>query len=195
MRIPFHRAVRSAPTRPFPRRCEISFAAALVMATLLTVAACGSDPGIHYATGRSIEIHATNPVTVEKVAFTDTKGGHRVVRPRASNRELAVVKVTIVNRTSTVMPLLIQPDSAKLGDRRGERIVAVDPFGVSATTDVEVDEENLYSPLLWGEVPLERQMQVQGWMVFDVPKGLTLGSLFWDEVDEVTVDYIEYFRR
>jgi hypothetical protein len=38
-------------------------------------------------------------------------------------------------------------------------------------------------------------MQVQGWMVFDVPKGLTLGSLFWDEVDEVTVDYIEYFRR
>jgi hypothetical protein len=31
-------------------------------------------------------------------------------------------------------------------------------------------------------------------MIFDVPKGLTLGSMFWDEVDEVVVDFIDYFR-
>ena len=32
-------------------------------------------------------------------------------------------------------------------------------------------------------------------MVFDVPKGLILGSLWWEEVDTIIADFIEYRRR
>ncbi len=166
-----------------------------VFAATLTLAACGGPPEFRYAKGRSIEIHAGNPVTTDKVAFSDGEGKHRVIRPRASNRQLAVVEVTVVNRTSTVMPLLIDPDAAQLGDRRGERIFALDPFESSSFADSADVDEDKFAPLLWGEVSLERQFQLQGWMIFDVPKGLTLGSLWWSEIDDVVLDYVDYFRR
>ena len=155
---------------------------------------CSSDPDIIAVRGRSIEIHAERPVVVEKVSYS-FGDGHRVIRPRASNRELAAVLVTVVNRTSTVMPLLIDPEAARLGDRRGERIGALDPFDRYSEVDAPDEEEDRFSPLLWGDIQLDRNFQVSGWLLFDVPKGLTLGSLWWDEVDEVVGDYVEYRRR
>ena len=178
--------------------------AALALGVLSALSAgCGSDdPDFAYARGRSIEIHAQRPVILEKVSFssTSTTGGvstlqHRIIRPKASNRELAAVLVTVVNRTSTVMPLLIDPAAARLGDRRGQRINALDPFERSVLIEEADEEEDEYSPLLWGEIQLDRNFQVEGWVLFDVPKGLTLGTLWWDEVDDVLADYIDYNRR
>ena len=168
-------------------------ALSLVVAVLFS--ACSSDPDIIAVRGRSIEIHAERPVVLEKVSYSTGTGEHRVLRPRASNRQLAAVLVTVVNRTSTVMPLLVNPEAARLGDRRGERIGALDPFDRYGTVDVPDDDEDRYSPLLWGDIQLDRNFQVQGWLIFDVPKGLTLGTLWWDEVDEVVADFIEYRRR
>ena len=178
-------------------------AALSLMALSMLSAGCGSDdPDFAFARGRSIEIHAQRPVMLEKLSFssTSTTGGvstlqHRVVRPKASNRELAAVLVTVVNRTSTVMPLLIDPEAARLGDRRGQRIDALDPFERSVLVEGADEEEDLYSPLLWGDIQLDRHFQVEGWVLFDVPKGLTLGTLWWDEVDDVLADFIDYNRR
>ena len=59
------------------------------------------------------------------------------------------------------------------------------------TTTVKLE---LYSPFIWGEIELGRNTQVEGWLVFDVPKGLILGSLWWEEIDSMVVDYIDYYR-
>ena len=157
-------------------------------------AGCSSDPDLIAVRGRSIEIHAERPVILEKVAYS-FGGEHREIRPRASNRQLAVVKVTVVNRTSTTMPLLVNPEAARIGDRRGERIEARDPFIDYKVVDHAAEDEDAYAPLLWGDIELNREFQVQGWMVFDVPKNLTLGSFWWHEIDEVVGDYVEYRRR
>ncbi|MDP6716137.1 MAG: hypothetical protein QF368_16160, partial [SAR202 cluster bacterium] len=93
----------------------------VVMMAMLAMA-CGGGPDIALARGRSIEIQAGKPVVTTKMSFLDDEGRHRVIRPKASNRQLAMVELTVVNRTSTVMPLLIDGDAAQLGDRRGERI-------------------------------------------------------------------------
>ena len=167
----------------------------LLMVVLPLTAACSSEPDIVAVRGRSIEIHAERPVVLEKVSYSAGTGEHRVLRPRASNRQLAAVLVTVVNRTSTVMPLLVDPEAARLGDRRGERIEALDPFDRFGTVDVADEVEDKFSPLLWGDIQLDRNFQVQGWVIFDVPKGLTLGTFWWDEVDEVVADFVEYRRR
>ena len=157
---------------------------------------CGSDDAEKIrARGRSLEVHTSHPLIVDKVAFRDVTGQHRVIRPKASNRQLVLLDITLVNRTSLVTPLLIDEEAAQLGDRRGERIDAIDPFESSRVVDVADTDEDLYSPFLWGEVELDRQFQVEGWMVFDVPKGLILGSLWWEEVDTIIADFIEYRRR
>lgn len=168
---------------------------ALSLIAVLLATACSSEPDIVAVRGRSIEIHAERPVVLEKVSYSTGSGEHRVLRPRASNRQLAAVLVTVVNRTSTVMPLLVDPEAARLGDRRGERIGALDPFERYGTVDVPDVAEDKFAPLLWGDIQLDRNYQVQGWVLFDVPKGLTLGTLWWDEVDEVVADFVEYTRR
>ena len=196
------------------RRVASLSATLALLALAAVVLGCSSEPDVVGRKGRSIEIHAGRPVVVEKVAFSVTSDDGeklKVIRPRASNRQLAAVLVTVVNRTSTVMPLLVDPEAARLGDRRGERIPALDPFESSSFSEhidteesgllyldltgdpVEGDDKTI--PLLWGQVELDRHFQVQGWVLFDVPKGLTLGTLWWDEVDEVVADYVEYTRR
>ena len=155
---------------------------------------CGDEPNIRFGRGRAIEVHVTNPVIAERVAFVDKDGRHRVLRSRASNRQLALVEVTIVNRTSVVTPLLIDPEAAQLGNRRGERVNAIDAFETAAVVDSGGADEIAYAPLLWGQIDLERRFQVGGWMAFDVPKGLTLGTLWWTEVETVLVDFIDYNR-
>lgn len=167
----------------------------LLLVATAALVGCGEKSDLVVVAGRSVELHASPPVLVEKVAFVDTTGGHRVIRPRASNRQLAVVKLVVVNRTALVTSIIIDGDAAKIGDRRGERIEALDPFGGSKPAEGTSPEENLYSPFLWGATELDRNFQVEGHLVFDVPKGLILGSFFWDEVDNIVADYVDYGRR
>ena len=184
----------SLPTRPMLARLSLVALACIASLMSLMAAACSDDPDIIAVRGRSIEIHAERPVTVEKVAYS-FGGEHREIRPRASNRQLALVQVTVVNRTSTTMPLLVDPEAARIGDRRGERIEARNPFEDYKVVDHASEDEDAYAPLLWGDIELNREFQVQGWMIFDVPKNLTLGSFWWHEIDEVVGDYVEYRRR
>ena len=176
--------------------CLTPLALLLLLAASLALLSCGGDESEKIAArGRSLEVHTTHPLIVDKVAFKDNSGQHRVIRPRASNRQLVLLNITLVNRTSLVTPLLIDTDAAQIGDRRGERIDALDPFEASRVLDAADPEEDLYTPFLWGQIDLDREFQVEGWMVFDVPKGLILGSLWWEEVDAIITDFVEYRRR
>ena len=184
-------------------RYSIALLSVIIAAAII---GCSGDPDVIGVRGRSIEIHAKRPVVAEKITFKAPESRYYIFRPKASNRQMAAVCVTVVNRTSTVMPLEVNPEAARLGNRRGDRIPATDPFessvildsagGDTILTDTG-DEEDLSrcTQLLWGQIQLDRQFQVSGWMLFDVPKGLTLGTLWWDEVDEVVLDYVEYRRR
>ena len=176
--------------------CLTPLALLLLLVASLALMSCGSDePEKVSSRGRSLEVHTTHPLIVEKVAFKDVSGQHRVIRPKASNRQLVLLDVTLVNRTSLITPLLIDEEAAQIGDRRGERIDAIDPFEASRVVDSADPDEDLYTPFLWGQIELDKEFQVQGWMVFDVPKGLILGSLWWEEVDAIITDFVDYQRR
>ena len=176
--------------------CLTPLALLLLLASSLALISCGSDePEKVSSRGRSLEVHTTHPLIVDKVAFRDVSGQHRVIRPKASNRQLVLLDVTLVNRTSLITPLLIDEEAAQIGDRRGERIDAIDPFEASRVVDRADSDEDLYTPFLWGQIELDKEFQVQGWVVFDVPKGLILGSLWWEEVDTIITDFVDYRRR
>ena len=176
--------------------CLTPLALLMLLVSSLALVSCGADePDKVSSRGRSLEVHTTYPLIVEKVAFKDVSGQHRIIRPKASNRQLVLLDVTLVNRTSLITPLLIDEEAAQIGDRRGERIDAIDPFEASRLVDSADPDEDLYTPFLWGQIELDKEFQVQGWMVFDVPKGLILGSLWWEEVDTIITDFVDYRRR
>ena len=166
----------------------------LVLVTLGVSAACGGGgPDVGVTRGRSLEIQVESPVLLEKVVWTNTENQHRVIQAKATNRRLALVKVTLVNRKSTVIPLLIDRLDARIGDRKGEKIYALNPFEDATVQETPDPDENQYLPFLMAveglAVELKRDFQVSGWMVFEVPLGLRLGTLWWNEVDDLSVDF------
>ena len=173
-------------SRPAAAKLGALWVISLVL--LGAVAACGGNPDVAVSVGRSLELHVSTPAIVNEVNFFDQTGKPRQIRARASNRQLAVVEVTVVNRTSIVTPLRISSESVQLGDRRGQRINALDPFESGRPIAELGEEDQTYSPFLWGDTRLEREFQITGWIVFDVPRGLTLGTFWWREVDQISVN-------
>lgn len=160
----------------------------LFIATVLP--ACGSNPpSITAVKGRSLEIHVRQPLLIQKLGYTEGSE-HRIIQAKASNRQLAAVQVTVVNRTSTVIPLNIDIDVVKIGDRRGQKLRSIDPFKEFTKVDVEdPSAADGFLPFLWGHVELARFTEATGWMIFEVPIGLRLGSLWWEEVDYIILDF------
>ena len=120
-----------------------------------------------------------------------------MIQPNATNRQLAVVDVTVVNRTSTIVPMLVDTSAAQLGDRRGgmdRRIEALNPYQASTVVDTPGPNEDKFKGFLWGAVELGKDLQVSGWMVFDVPKGLRLATFWWKEGEDIIYDFVEYRR-
>ena len=189
MLLPNHQSAFSTPSRYL--FAAVSGLAILLVLPLLLAAvasACGGSPDLAVAMGRSLEIHVTSPDIVDEVNYLDGAGNPVQIRARASNRQLAIVEVTIVNRTSILTPLRIDTESVQLGDRRGDRVDVLDPFESARPVERFTEDDVTYLGFLWGDSQLERNFQITGWMVFDVPKGLTLGTLWWNEVDDITLD-------
>ena len=102
--------------------------------------------------------------------------------------------MVVANQSTTVASFLLNEAAAELGDRRSDRLEAIDPFDADVV-DGDVDDRGtlrLDVPPLWGEVALEKGFQIEGWFVFDVPKGLILGTIWWKQADTVSLDFIEY---
>lgn len=171
------------------------------VAALLFLAACDQDvditPGVDYesvdrgswAVGSHLSINVSNVTRLSEVAYTE-QGTNYVIRPRNPANELTVAQVLIVNRRSSRVSLLIDEGAASLENRRLARFGAVNPFG---TQRLEAEEEpsdgSEYLPFLWGEVELEQDKQLQGWMIFETPPQLELYQMRWDQGESIFVRF------
>ncbi len=179
---------------PLPR--AVIGSVALAVALLAAAAGCGGEDDISYARGRQLHFSAKPPRVAEKVIFTDGSGRRQAVRPRASNRQLAVVSITVANLSTTVASMLLDEGAVQLGDRRSDRIEAINPYEQAVPAD-DTDDRGaivLEEQLLWGQVELEKDLQIEGSFIFDVPKGLILGTLWWNQTDTVSMDFVDYQR-
>ena len=168
----------------------------LVFNIFITVG-CGDTITGAMANGRNLEIYADFPVIVEQ-AFFELEGETKVISPSASNRQIVVVNTTITNRTTTVIPIVIDTESVMLGDRRGKKYPPINPYeqsNIVEYSDVEKEEIKDVSPILWDTFQLARGYEIEGFLIFDVPKGLLLGPLFWEEVEYVPVDFVNYLEN
>ena len=159
--------------------------------TILTLISCKQEITLVGKSGRSLEILVDKPLKLENLDYVHLNGQYNRLFPKASNRILALVEVTVINRTSTVVPIKIDENASLLGDSRGETIEPLNPFKNEQLIILNEPIKDIYSPLLWGDIELARNTQVSGWMIFDVPRGLRVNSFTWDEVDYIITGLIE----
>ena len=89
-----------------------------------------------------------------------------------------------------MVPLRVDPEALQLGDRRGDRIDALDPFEAAGVVDSAGPDEGKFFPFLWGPVQLDPGLRGLGLGRLRRTQGLVLGALWWNEVDEFVVDFI-----
>ena len=168
---------------------------------LLFLGACGQEvditPGVDYesvdrgnwAIGAHLSVNVSNVTHVSEVPYS-SQGTNYVIRPRNPANQLTVAKVLIVNRKSSRVSLLIDEGAASLENRRLARFGPVNPFGTQRLEAEEASSEgNEYVPFLWGEVELEQDKQLEGWMIFETPPQLELYQLRWDQGESVFVRF------
>ncbi len=163
---------------------------------LMITLACEDDITGSSAKGRNLEIYSDFPLIVDQ-AFFEINGEKRIISPSASNREIVIVDTKITNRTTTVIPIIVDTETVMLGDRRGKKYPPVNPYEDSIIVESISTNEGIknVSPILWDSFDLARGYEIQGFLIFDVPKGLLLGTLFWDEVEYIPVDFVNYLEN
>ncbi len=78
----------------------------ILVSNLFITIGCGDTITGAIANGRNLEIYADFPVIVEQ-AFFELDGETKVISPSASNRQIVIVNTTITNRTTTVIPIVV----------------------------------------------------------------------------------------
>lgn len=154
---------------------------------ILAGLACARGPTTVYGWGRYLTLRVTNLQPVEEVAYVDVDGTPYTVRPRAEDRVLMAVLLALINEKSYIVTLNIDDRSAYLEDRQGNRYPAVDPFTRRERLEVAPEEPERFLPFLWGRMTLYQDYQVQGWMLFEVPRGFRPSRLVWEHIDYVSV--------
>jgi len=161
----------------------------LTFILILPMFGCESDDSEFFVRkGRTIAIGATPPIVRDRITFTDTTGNLRLIKPISPDNKLVIVKLKIINDSVTHVPIFIDTEAAELGDRGGSRGWNIDPSANSVIVATQESELDKYTPFLNGHIELNKGFEVQGWMIFDIPRSIKPRTIWWRESDDIVID-------
>ena len=105
--------------------------------------------------------------------------------PQEAGNTLAAVSITVVNPKSARVLLSMDKDSVSVSDPKGNRYNMIDPFTNAKPVASPIPEEGKHSPFLWGSLELQKDFQVEGWVVFEVPSNFKAAVLLWEEAESI----------
>ena len=159
--------------------------------TLLMVGCSGGSLGTDWSFGQALVIRVTDLDRTAEVQFSEGDS-HYVIRPTQQDWELAVVKMEVRNRESSVVFLSIDEDAMKLRDRDRAEYFPIDFREQREEVPDALPDENAFAPFLWGEVELPNQCgqplqncELTGWVIFEVPKELDPDLVLWEAADTI----------
>ena len=164
----------------------------LLVGASISVACGGTDDSAGWTSGRFLWLHIPGAEKTDQVKY-DYQGENRILKPKEAGNTLAAVNITVLNNKSSRVMLSMTEDSVLISDMSGNRYPVIDPFeGAEKATEIfSPDEENIYSPFLWGDVELLKEFQIQGWLIFEVPFNFVPGVIVWEETESIRASIIQ----
>ncbi|MBI4561652.1 MAG: hypothetical protein HY724_06365 [Candidatus Rokubacteria bacterium] len=123
----------------------------------------------------------------DEVIYTQ-EGQSRVIRP-AEGQTLVAVPLRLRNDRTGKALLFVDQDAAVLTDTGGRRYTPVDPFARAAPLEGPSDEKKVIASFLWGEISLDQNYQISGWLVFETPPGREWQDLEWRQGDTIVARF------
>ncbi len=186
-----------APRENFPWVLGITAVAALIAAPILvwlvlTEEERNIDP--LYVAGRVLWIQLEEPKVVPAIHYQnpDTAGVQTnwEIRPQNPDNVLAMIKVSLINQQSARTVVVIDENAAILMTEEGRSFRPVNILTESkpiATLDNSLLQNTFIG--LWRTVNISSGENLNGWMVFEVPRGSGFREFRWAASDSITVRF------
>lgn len=159
------------------------------------------DPG--FAWGRTyrgdiLQLSLEQVIVLEEVAYTeepDAEGLEKVhvIRSSDEENELVLIRAKVGNHAATLVQLDIEALPPELRTSSG-RHHSVNTYKAGMPTDRPYVERDAYIPFIRGSQRVEKGFELDGWLIFDVPKGSDIVSFKWRAGEEIVID-VEYEER
>jgi len=144
-----------------------------------------SDSGT-WMSGRTVRLNVSNVQKVDSVRYSidDT---HYVIEPTNPNNDLIVAMVLLWNDRASFLSIFIDEKAAALEDLHYNGFPAVNPYKQRRVVESESTDENSYLPFIWGKVEMPQSYELDGWMIFEVPKQTKVARLLWQQPETIRV--------
>lgn len=171
------------------------FIAPVVFLLLLCVMAC-SDTSSNlnrYFRGQTLDI---NVVTIDRVPrlLYSTIDENQVIRhyeltPNEQGTELVLVRLKVENHTATSTRFTADTQAAELRDFLSNQYFPVDVDSKVKEVSTPPGREGRSMIFITGPLELALDTGVDGWMVFEAPKGTKFREFRWRAGDTITIDF------
>ena len=171
----------------------VALSLSLILALMLTASCIG---GTSSALGRTyqgpiLQLTLEEIVTVPEVVYTeepDAVGALKdyIILPSSEENELVLIRTRVGNHAATRVQLDIDAQPAELRMDVG-RYYAVNTHDVKVPADGFYANKNAYTPFIRGSQELEKDFELNGWIVFEVPKGAVAESLKWEAGGDIII--------
>ena len=163
------------------------FAAGVVGSTRM---ACGDPAGVMEQESRFLDmLGVAEFYTLAGDTLTLTAPGQvrdYVIRPSSEENQLMVIRARIGNHAATRAQLDVEALPPELRMDTG-RFKSVNTFEAGVPTEGFHAEKNVYIPFIRGTQAVERGFELDGWLVFDVPKGSQVNSFKWEAGGDIII--------
>ena len=109
-----------------------------------------------------------------------------VIRPSSEENQLTVIRARIGNHAATRAQIDVEALPPELRMDTG-RYHSVNTYEVRMPTDGFHANKNVYVPFIRGTQEVEREFELDGWLIFDVPKGSQVNSFKWEAGGDVII--------
>ncbi len=186
-----------APRENFPWVLGITALAVLIAAPIvvwLILTADERNINPLYVAGRVLWIQLEEPRVVPAIHYQnpDTDGNltNWEIRPQNPDNVLAMVKTTIINQKTSRAIVVIDEEAATLltDDGRSFRPVNIVTESKPIAT---LDDSLRQSPFigLWRTININSGENLNGWMIFEVPRGSGFREFRWTASDSITIRF------
>ena len=163
------------------------FAAGAVGSTRM---ACTDPTGIMEQETRFLELMGdVEFYTVSGDTLTLTVPGavkDYVIRPSSEENQLMAFRTRVGNHAATRVQLDVEALPPELRMDTG-RFKSLNTFEAGVPTEGFHLEKNVYVPFIRGSQALKKDTQLDGWLIFDVPKGSDVESFKWEAGGDIII--------
>ena len=148
-----------------------------------------------YVSGRTLYLRSELPKVQQHVEYDAPTSDGQVIRwavsPAGDGTDLVIVEVTVINATSGAVQMVVDRDAAELRIVDSVGVKPIDMLDRSYTVEVN-PSSRWFVPdfrVMWGSYTLNRNEQLSGHLVFEVPSGSEFSEFRWAAGDSPRVSY------